>query len=37
MANINCRLRTLKLQGNPLKNNGTFEVLRAIKSCGDHL
>ena len=37
LANINCRLRTLKLMGNRLENNGVYEVLRAVNSCGDRL
>lgn len=31
------KLRTLKLQGNPLQNNGFYEVIRAVNSCGDKL
>ena len=37
MANLNSNLRTLKLQGNPLGNEGFYEVLRAVRSCGDKL
>lgn len=37
LANITCRLRTLKLMGNPLYNEGAFEILRAVNSCGDKL
>ena len=37
LANIDCRLRTLKLMGNKLGNEGVCEVLRAVNSCGDRL
>lgn len=30
-------MRTLKLQGNPLGNIGAYEVLRAVKNCGEYL
>lgn len=31
------QLRTLKLQGNPLMNEGFYEVIRAVRTCGDKL
>ena len=37
MANINCKLRSLKLQGNPLGNEGAYEILRAVSICGEKL
>jgi len=37
LANINCRLRTLKLMGNALENEGAYEVLRAVNNCGNKL
>lgn len=37
LANIGCKLRTLKLMGNPLQNEGVYEILRAVNSCGDKL
>lgn len=37
LANINCKLRTLKLMGNPLENEGAYEILRAVNTCGDKL
>lgn len=37
LANINCKLRTLKMMGNPLGNEGAYELLRAVGSCGEHL
>ena len=37
LANLNSKLRTLKLQGNPLGNEGFYEVLRGVVSCGHHL
>ena len=37
LANLDSKLRTLKLQGNPLMNEGFYEVVRAVNSCGDKL
>ena len=37
MANINCKLRSLKMQGNPLGNEGSYELLRAVNICGQNL
>ena len=37
MANIDCKLRSLKLQGNPLGNEGAYELLRSVAICGDNL
>jgi hypothetical protein len=37
LANINCKLRTLKLMGNMLENDGVYEVLRAVNNCGNKL
>lgn len=37
LANLRTKLRTLKLQGNPLGNEGFYEVIRAVDSCGEHL
>ena len=37
LANLNSKLRTLKLQGNHLENDGFYEVLRAVATCGGHL
>ena len=34
LAHIHCKLRTLKLMGNPLENEGAYEILRAVNSCG---
>lgn len=37
MANIDCKLRTLKIQGNPLGNSGCYEILRAVRNCGEYM
>lgn len=37
LANISSKLRTLKLQGNPLENEGFFEIIRGVYACGDKL
>lgn len=37
LANLNSKLRTLKLQGNPLGNEGFYEIIRAVDACGDKL
>jgi len=29
LANISSKIKSIKLQGNPLKNEGTFQLLRA--------
>jgi|JI6StandDraft_1071083.scaffolds.fasta_scaffold25571_6 Ran GTPase-activating protein (RanGAP) involved in mRNA processing and transport len=31
LANINSKLKSIKLQGNPLKNEGVFQLLRAAE------
>lgn len=37
LANLDSKLRTLKLQGNNLGNEGFYEVIRAVHACGDKL
>jgi Ran GTPase-activating protein (RanGAP) involved in mRNA processing and transport len=37
IANINSKLRSLKLQGNPLENEGTYQVLKAVRTCGESI
>ena len=32
LANINTNLLSLKLQGNPIKDEGLYELLRALES-----
>lgn len=31
LANINTKMKSVKLQGNPLKNEGVFQLMRAVE------